>query len=402
MRHGPRSGCVPVDFSIMTPRREFGALRIGPIDVWPPVVLAPMAGVTNAPFRRLCRRHGASRSAGGSVPGVYVCEMLGARALVNGDDKTTQLASFPPDEEPRSIQLYGTDPGAIGEAVALLVERDGADHVDLNFGCPAPKITRHGGGAALPHRSALFRLIVRSAVRAAGSVPITVKYRKGINDQHLTYLTAGAIAEEEGVAAVGLHARTAEQLYSGEADWRAIAQLKQALSVPVLGNGDIWEASDALSMMRETGCDGVIVGRGCLGRPWLFGDLAAAFDGDDQVSVPRLGFVADVIFEHAELLCDWFGDFTGIRSIRKHTSWYLKGYPVGPDVRRAVASVESLEELSRVLSEVDRDALPHDGATRMPRGHTNGPRPVRLPHRYLEGIWDDELAPEAELAVSGG
>jgi nifR3 family TIM-barrel protein len=338
----------------------------------------------------------------GAVQGIYVSEMLGARALVNGDEKTQQLASFPPDEEPRSIQLYGTDPGAVGAAVSMLVERDGADHVDLNFGCPAPKITRHGGGAALPYRTHRFRSIVRAAVSAAGSVPVTIKYRKGIDDDHLTYLTAGAIAEDEGVAAVGLHARTAEQLYSGDADWAAIARLKETLGVPVLGNGDIWEASDALAMMRQTGCDGVIVGRGCLGRPWLFGDLAAAFDGADQVSTPTLGFVADVISEHAELLCDWFGEFVGIRSIRKHTSWYLKGYPVGPDVRRSMASVESLEQLVEVLRSVDRNALPHDGATRMPRGHTNGPRPVRLPHRYLEGVWDDELSHEAELAVSGG
>jgi nifR3 family TIM-barrel protein len=387
----------------MTPPAEFGALAIGPIDVWPPVVLAPMAGVTNAPFRRLARHHGAPPPTdGSSVPGVYVCEMIGARALVNGDEKTRLLATFPDDENPRSIQLYGTDPQAVGEAVAMLVERDGADHIDLNFGCPAPKITRHGGGAALPFRTGLYRAIVRSAVRSAGPVPVTVKYRKGIDDDHLTYLEAGKIAEDEGVAAVGLHARTAEQLYSGEADWAAIARLKETLSVPVLGNGDIWEASDALAMMRETGCDGVIVGRGCLGRPWLFGDLAAAFNGSDQVSIPGLGFVADVILEHAGLLCDWFGEFLGIRSIRKHTSWYLKGYPVGPDIRRSMASAESLDELAAIVGSVDREAQPHVGATRMPRGHTNGPRPVRLPHRYLEGLWDDELSPEAELAVSGG
>ena len=373
--------------------QPYRALSIGPLQVWPPVVLAPMAGVTNAPFRRLCRQHGA---------GLYVNEMIGARALVNGDPKTTHLAAFPPDEVPRSIQLYGTSPGPVAEAVALLISEKGVDHIDLNFGCPAPKITRHGGGAALPYRLDLFRSIVRAAVQSAGDVPITVKYRKGIDDDHLTYLSAGQVAEEEGAAAVGLHARTAEQLYSGSADWSAIARLKETLSVPVLGNGDIWEAADAMRMMAETGCDGVIVGRGCLGRPWLFGDLARAFEGDLTVSVPALGQVCDVMMEHARLLVEWFDLFTGIRSFRKHTGWYLKGYPAGPEVRRGLSVVEGLDELGAILAELDQSAVPHDGATRMTRGHSHGPRPVRLPHRYLEGEWDEALPAEAELAVSGG
>ncbi|HVR33923.1 MAG TPA: tRNA-dihydrouridine synthase, partial [Acidimicrobiia bacterium] len=296
----------------------------------------------------------------------------------------------------------GTSAESVGAAVAMLASERGADHIDLNFGCPAPKITRHGGGAALPYRLDVFAGIVRAAVGNAGSVPITVKYRKGIDDDHLTYLDAGRVAEAEGAAAVGLHARTAEQLYSGSADWSAIARLKDALSVPVLGNGDIWEASDAIRMVDETGCDGVIVGRGCLGRPWLFGDLARAFAGDLTVSVPTLGEVAEVMATHARLLVEWFDLFTGIRSFRKHTGWYLKGYPTGPDVRRRLSVVEDLDELAAVLSELDRDALPHEGATRMARGHTHGPRPVRLPHRYLEGEWNEPIPAEAELAVSGG
>jgi nifR3 family TIM-barrel protein len=378
----------------MTPESSpYRALSIGRLQVWPPVVLAPMAGVTNAPFRRLCRQHGA---------GLYVNEMIGARALVNGDPKTAHLAGFPPDETPRSIQLYGTSPEPVAEAVALLIGEQGADHIDLNFGCPAPKITRHGGGAALPYRLDLFRSIVRAAVQSAGDVPITVKYRKGIDDDHLTYLSAGRVAEEEGAAAVGLHARTAEQLYSGSADWSAIARLKETLSVPVLGNGDIWEAADAMRMVAETGCDGVIVGRGCLGRPWLFGDLARAFEGDLTVSVPTLGEVCDVMMEHARLLVAWFDLFTGIRSFRKHTGWYLKGYPAGPEVRRRLSVVEDLDELGAILAELDQTALPHEGATRMTRGHSHGPRPVRLPYRYLEGEWDEALPAEAELAVSGG
>jgi nifR3 family TIM-barrel protein len=333
---------------------------------------------------------------------VYVTEMIGARALVNGDPRTTLLATFPYDESPRSIQLYGTSPDVVGDAVSRLVEGSGADHIDLNFGCPAPKVTRHGGGAALPYRLDLFQEIVRAAVRRAGPVPITVKYRKGIDDHHLTYLEAGRVAQAEGVAAVGLHARTAEQLYSGTADWSAIARLKENLTIPVLGNGDIWEAADAVRMIEETGCDGVIVGRGCLGRPWLFGDLARAFTGDLTVSIPTLGEVCDVMEEHAELLVEWFDLFTGIRSFRKHTGWYLKGYPAGPETRRRLSVIEDLEQLVAILADLDREALPHDGATRMARGHSQGPRPVRLPHRYLEGGWDEPMPAEAEFAVSGG
>ncbi len=366
------------------------SLQIGRLSVGPPVVLAPMAGVTNAPFRRLCRQFGA---------GIYVCEMIGARSLVDGDEKTRLLATFPEDESPRAIQLYGTDPGSVGEAVAHLVSDGGADHVDLNFGCPAPKVTRNGGGAALPFRRDLYRDIVRAAVSNAGEAPITVKFRKAIDDDHLTYLDTGRIARDEGVSAVGLHARTAFQLYSGSADWSAIRTLKETLDIPVLGNGDIWEASDAIRMVEETGCDGVIVGRGCLGRPWLFADLAKVFAGEEVVTIPDLGSVADTMVLHAQLLVDWFGDYRGIRSFRKHASWYLKGYPVGPDIRRRLSTVESVDGLAEIVGEFDSPAMPHDGASRMPRGHTNGPRPVRLPHRYLEGEWSK---PVPEMAVSGG
>lgn len=371
-----------------------GGVQIGRLRVDPPVVLAPMAGVTNAPFRRLARGFGA---------GLYVCEMVGARALVEGDEKTNHLATFPRDESPRSIQLYGTDPGAVGEAVALLVEREKADHIDLNFGCPVPKVTRHGGGGVLPWRREVYRSIVGSAVGASSGVPITVKFRKGIDDAHLTYLDAGLIAEAEGAAAVALHARTVRQLYSGSADRAAIRRLKDAVrSIPVLGNGDVFEASDAIEMMEETGCDGVVIGRGCLGRPWLFGDLAAAFGGTPTNTVPELGFVCDVMRRHAAMLVDWIDPFIGIRLFRKHVGWYFKGYPVGPDVRRALAEVSDLEELDLWLGKVDPTALPRPGSTSMARGHTYGPRDVALPQGYLEGTWHGPNAREAELAVSGG
>lgn len=376
-------------------------LLLGPLEVWPPVVLAPMAGVTNAPFRRLVRRF-AGTPREGMWGGVFVCEMIGARALVEGDEKTRILASFPPDERPRSIQLYGTDPGAVREAVSLLVEEERADHVDLNFGCPAPKITRNGGGAALPFRRDLLRRIVSAAVDGAGGTPITVKFRKGIDDRTETYLDTGRIAEDEGAAAVALHARTAEQLYSGDADWAAITRLVETLSIPVLGNGDIWRATDARQMLSETGAAGVVIGRGCLGRPWLFTDLARVFSGQAPDPDPPLGFVVDVMAEHARLLVEWFGPYMGIRTFRKHTAWYVKGYPVGSDVRRMLAGVEDLEGLARVLGGLDRTAAPHAGTVAAPRGHTNGPRQVRLPHGYLEGRWTEPVPREGERAVSGG
>jgi nifR3 family TIM-barrel protein len=369
-------------------------LQLGRLRVQSPVVLAPMAGVTNAPFRRLCRRHGGDAS-------LYVCEMIGARSLVEGDEKTRMLARFPADESPRSIQLYGTDPGSVGEAVALLVAEEGADHIDLNFGCPVPKVTRNGGGAALPWRRDRLRAILRAAVANSAGIPITIKFRKGIDDGHLTHLDTGRVAEEEGVAAVALHARTAHDLYSGDADWTAIRSLKETVtSIPVLGNGDIWEPADAIRMMEETGCDGVVVGRGCLGRPWLFGDLAATLAGRPTITVPTLGEVGAVMREHAALLCEWFGDFMGIRTFRKHTGWYLKGYPAGPDLRRALAEVDGMDGLDDLLGKLDPGALPHDGATRMARGHTRGPKSVKLPPGYLDGRWDEDVPDE--VAVSGG
>jgi len=256
-------------------------LKLGNLVVDVPVVLAPMAGVTNSAFRTLCRSYGA---------GLYVSEMVTARALVEGNAKTLGMASFGDDETVRSVQLSSVDPSVMGRAVRRLVEEIGVDHIDLNFGCPAGKVTRQGAGAALPVHRTLFRDIVRAAVTGAGTVPVTVKMRIGVDDRHTTYLESGRIAEDEGVAAVTLHARTAEQLYSGTADWDAIGQLKRAVTtIPVLGNGDLWEAADALSMMAATGCDGVVVGRGCLGRPWLFRDLAAAFRGEPVPPPPGLG-----------------------------------------------------------------------------------------------------------------
>lgn len=369
-------------------------LTLGPLRIWPPVVLAPMAGVTNVAYRTLCRRHGG---------GLYVSEMVGARGLVEGDRTADLKAAFAPDEDPRSIQLYGTAPAEVGAAVERLVGEGRVDHVDLNFGCPAPKVTRHGGGAALPWRTPLYAAIVDAAVRAAGDVPVTVKLRTGIDDEHLTYLEAGRIAQDLGVAAVALHARSASDRYGPPADWTHIARLVEALDVPVLGNGDVWEAADALAMVARTGCAGVVVGRGCLGRPWLFRDLEAAFDGRDVPPPPGLGEVVDLLAEHARLMADWFGQDKGLRELRKHTSWYLQGFPVGGQLRRELNQVTTLEQLDALLATVDRTVPFDEGVRRQPRGHTTRPKRVVLPHGWLDTRdHDGVLDPRAALAVSGG
>ncbi|RMH67260.1 MAG: tRNA dihydrouridine synthase DusB [Actinomyces sp.] len=368
-------------------------LRLGGLEVPVPVVLAPMAGVTDAAFRILCRRHGA---------GLYVNQMVTARALVEGHRRSLEMAAFAPGEWPRSIQLYGTEPASIAEAVRRLLD-DGVEHIDLNFGCPMKKVTRQGGGAALPWKRRLYRAIVAAAVRAAGEVPVTVKFRLGIDRDHLTHLDAGRIAADEGAAAVTLHARTAEQLYAGRADWDRIGELKATLDIPVLGNGDIWEAADAVAMVRRTGADGVVVGRGCLGRPWLFADLAAAFAGRPLPPRPALGAVVDEMLEHARLLVTFRGPERGIKDFRKHTGWYLKGFPVGSETRRRLNQVGSMTELETILGGLDPTVpFPVDGM-RLVRGHHGPPRPVSLPEGWLTDR-DDEvtLAAEALVAAGGG
>jgi nifR3 family TIM-barrel protein len=374
---------------------EFAPLALGPHSVWPPVVLAPMAGVTNAPFRAICRRFGA---------GLYVSEMITARALVEGNAKTLRLAEFAPDEKPRSLQLYGVDPLYVGEAVAWLVGEGRVDHIDLNFGCPVRKVTSRGGGAAIPARPRLLARIVAAAVAHAGAVPVTLKFRVGVDTHVRTFLAAGRIGQEEGCAWVALHARTAAQLYDGDADWTAIAELKRAVTrVPVLGNGDVFEAWDALRMMRETGCDGVVVGRGCLGRPWLFRELAEVFAGKEPTPPPDLGGVCDVLLEHAELLARRFGERGGIAAFRKQATWYTKCFPGGARLRPALVRASSVAELAAALADVDRaEPFPVHGL-RVPRGKHAGRQRVSLPEGWLD---DPESAvppsPDAESPDSGG
>jgi nifR3 family TIM-barrel protein len=374
---------------------EFRALALGPLTVWPPVVLAPMAGVTNHPFRALCRRFGA---------GLYVSEMITARGLLEGNRMTHLLASGGTDERPRSVQIYGSDPVAVEAATRQLVD-GGVDHIDINFGCPAPKITRHGGGSAIPVKPRLMARLVAAAVRGARAVPVTVKVRKGIHDGLLTYLDAGRVAEGEGAAAIGLHARTAAQLYAGDADWSAIAALKASVGIPVLGNGDVWECWDALRMMRATGCDGVIVGRGCLRRPWLFGELAQVFDGGEPAAQPRFGEVAAVMCEHAERMVDFFGPLIGMRQMRKWCLWYTSGFRGAARLREPFLHIEGLDEMRALLAELDPDEpFPLD-ALRRSRCKDRRTQDVRLPDGYLKQRDDDAPPPvdlEWDAALSGG
>jgi nifR3 family TIM-barrel protein len=372
-------------------------LTLGPLQVATPVVLAPMAGITNAAYRRLCAEQGA---------GLYVCEMITSRGIVEGDQKSLDMLTFDEREMVRSVQLYGVDPIYIGRAVELLCDQYGVAHIDLNFGCPVPKVTRKGGGAALPWKRNLLGAILQSAVKAATpyDVPVTMKTRIGIDSEHQTYLDAGKIAEESGAAAIGLHGRTAAQAYSGQADWRKIAELVNHVNIPVLGNGDIWEASDALRMVDETGCAGVIVGRGCLGRPWLFRDLAMAFAGGEALNLPTLGEVSAVMRRHGELLAELMGEQRGLRDFRKHVPWYLKGFPAGGELRAALGMVDSLVSLDNLLSHLDPNAPFPVQELGSPRGRQGSPRDhVVLPQGWLDdtdGLTTDLT--EAELGISGG
>jgi nifR3 family TIM-barrel protein len=383
--------------AITTSGADKSALRVGAIEVDPPVVLAPMAGITNAAFRQLCREQGA---------GLYVCEMITSRGIVERDRKTLRMLQFDPGERVRSVQLYGVDPTTMAHATEILCNEYGVDHVDLNFGCPVPKVTRKGGGAALPYKRERLRMILTATVRVAAryGVPVTIKTRIGIDRDHQTFLDAGRIAEESGCAAIALHGRTAQQAYAGHADWDTIRALKAHVSIPVLGNGDIWEAADALRMIRETGADGVVVGRGCLGRPWLFRDLADAFAGRQTRTLPNLGEVMSMLRRHAELLVALSDELHGLSELRKHMAWYFKGFPVGGELRHRLSMVSSLTELDGLLSQLDTGVPFPASELGSPRGRQGGPRAsVALPDGWLADTSGRDLdLAAAELGISGG
>lgn len=380
------------------------ALTIGGIDLNSPVILAPMAGVTNMPFRVLCRE--IEEELTGTASGLYVCEMITARAMVARNEKTLHMTTFADVETPRSMQLYTVDPKFTYEAVRMIVEENIADHVDMNFGCPVPKVTRKGGGCAIPYKRRLYGNIVEAAVRAAegSGVPITVKFRIGIDGEHHTHLDAGRIAAESGASAVALHARTGAERYSGEAHWDEIGRLVEHMEgtgVPVIGNGDIFAADDAPKMMAQTGCHGVEVGRGCLGRPWLFAQLGAQLRGDAIPPEPPLGQVARIIYRHAELLAAHDGEEHACRDIRKHTGWYLRGFPVGGEFRKSLAQVTSLAELRERLAPIadsDERAEHADDA----RGRQGSAGKIALPEGWLDDPEDEAVPEGAEIENNGG
>ena len=372
-------------------------LRDGDHQVDPPVVLAPMAGITNAPFRMLCREQGA---------GLFVSEMVTARALLERVPETMRMIEPGPGEWPRSVQLYSVDPHHMSEAVKMIGRENLADHIDMNFGCPVPKVTRKGGGAALPYKRKLFSAIVQGAVEAAKpfGIPVTVKMRVGIDSDHHTFLEAAKSAADAGVVWVALHARTAEQMYEGKADWSKIAELVEHLKptgVPVLGNGDIWTGSDAVEMVKRTNCAGVVVGRGCLGRPWLFADLVAALRGDNTPHLPSLFEVREVMFRHGELIVDYFeSEIRGCRDLRKHMAWYLKGFRVPSELRRQFGMVSSLKELRSLLNQLEDQPYPVE-VSEKPRGRTSHGRTPTLPDGWLKDP-DEMIHLEAEDMFSGG
>ncbi len=369
----------------------------GTVEVATPVVLAPMAGITNPAYRQLCLEQGA---------GLYVCEMITSRGIVERNPKTFDMLAFAPGEEIRSVQLYGVDPDIVARGAAIVCEELGVKHIDLNLGCPVPKVTRKGGGGVLPWKTDRLEAILRATVKAADAygVPVTIKTRIGIDADHETVLDAGRNAQDAGVAAIALHARTVQEAYAGEAHWERIAELVDALDIPVLGNGDIWEASDALAMVDQTGAAGVVVGRGCLGRPWLFADLAAAFAGEDPRPYPKLGEVAAMLRRHAELLAGIHGERWGLIDLRKHMAWYFKGFPVGGEIRRGLSTVSSFEELDALLARLDPTASMPAEELGKPRGRQGTPRAhVTLPYGWLESreLGDEDLS-AAESDVSGG
>jgi len=384
------------------------ALMLGRHALAVPVVLAPMAGITNEAYRSLCRSFaadalaGSPQVAGGQPPGLFVSEMVTARALVERDERTLRMVAFAPDESLRSLQLYGVDPTTLARAAAMVRDENLADHIDLNFGCPVPKVTRKGGGSALPYKRKLFARVVQAVVDNAGELPVTVKMRKGLDDDHLTYLEAGQIAQDAGVVWVALHARTTLQYYSGHADLQAIEKLKASLTIPVLGNGDIWEATDAVRMMEHTGCDGVVVGRGCLGRPWLFADLAMAFSGGKAQPAPQLRAVTAVMLDHLDRLIVIFGEYSGTREMRKHMAWYLKGFSVASATRLGMSQIASRDQMVDLIATMDLDQCFNSSILGSPRGRTRGAKRIALPENWLDDRDDDRVPLGADVLHSGG
>ena len=315
-------------------------LKIGNVELSNPYILAPMAGVTDLPFRLLCKEQGA---------GLLCMEMVSAKAIQYNNKNTKALLEIHPEEKPVSLQLFGSDPEVISE-IAKQIEELPFAILDINMGCPVPKIVRNGEGSALMNQPKLVHEIVSKTVKAIQK-PVTVKIRKGFNDESINAVEIAKIIEDAGAAAVAVHGRTREQYYSGKADWDIIRQVKEAVSIPVIGNGDVVSGESALAMMRETGCDGVMIGRGAQGNPWIFSELCAYEETGKMPARPSNEELKAMMLRHARLQIQYKGDYLGIREMRKHVAWYTTGLPNSAKLRGEINAVESYEELEKLLEE---------------------------------------------------
>ena len=315
-------------------------MRIGTVEISHPVALGPMAGVTDLPFRRLCREMGC---------GLLYTEMVSAKAITYKNKNTFLLMETVPQERPVSLQLFGSDSDIMAEAARMIADRD-FDVLDVNMGCPVPKVVNNGEGSALMKQPELAGRIVRSLVEAIDK-PVTVKIRKGFDDDHINAVEMAKIAEANGAAAVAVHGRTREQYYSGKADWEIIRRVKEAVKIPVIGNGDIFTPQDAKRMIEETGCDAIMVARGARGNPWLFRDIIDYLEKGILHEKPSLKEMTDMMLRHAEMHIRYKGEYQGIREMRKHVAWYTAGYHGSARMRQAVNEVESYEALKQLLAD---------------------------------------------------
>ena len=315
-------------------------LKIGNVELANPYILAPMAGVTDLPFRLLCKEQGA---------GLLCMEMVSAKAIQYQNKNTKALLEIHPEEKPVSLQLFGSEPDVISE-VAKSIEELPFAILDINMGCPVPKIVRNGEGSALMRNPKLVHEIVRKTVKAIQK-PVTVKIRKGFDDTSINAVEIAKIIEDAGAAAVAVHGRTREQFYSGKADWDIIRQVKEAVSIPVIGNGDVVSGESAIAMMQETGCDGVMIGRGAQGNPWIFSELLEFERTGTLPKRPSAQVLKEMMLRHARLQMQYKGEYLGIREMRKHISWYTTGLPNSAKLRGEINAVESYEALERLLDE---------------------------------------------------
>ena len=316
-------------------------LKIGNITLPHRAVFGPMAGFTDAPCRRLMAQHGA---------GFTVSEMVSSRALVYGDHKTVSLLKAAPNGAPYGVQIFGEVPEIMGEATAA-IEQYAFDFVDINMGCPVPKVVNNGDGSALMKNPKLAGEIIEKTARAIKK-PVTVKIRKGFDEEHVNAVEMAHIAQESGAAAVAVHGRTRSQFYSGKADWDIIRQVKEAVSIPVIGNGDILTAKDVIAMQKQTGCDGFMIARGAEGNPWIFAQILHYFKTGEELPKPTFEEVTQMLLRHARMQLEFKGEYTGIREIRKHAAWYTAGYRNSSKLRGRINEVETYEQLEALFQEV--------------------------------------------------